>query len=74
MPVFLRLAGQVLMQVGVLVQLGSLLLRFGNQALSRQFAQIVLLLLLRILLLWTAVVGGSGGEGHDLLGSALLGC
>ena len=73
MPSFLRLAGQVLMQIGVLVQLGSLLLRFGNQALSRQFAQIVLLLLLRILLLWTAVVGGGGGEGHDLLGSALLG-
>ena len=55
------------------MQLGSLLLRFGNQALSRQFAQIVLLLLLRILLLWTAVVGGGGSEGHDLLGSALLG-
>ena len=73
MPSFLRLAGQVLMQIRVLVQLGSLLLRFGNQALSRQFAQIVLLLLLRILLLWTAVVGGGGGEGHDLLGSALLG-
>lgn len=74
MPPFLRLAGQMLVQVRVLVKLNVGLLWVGNQALSGQFAQMVrLLLLLRVLLLlWTAFVCSGRCEGHDLLGPALL--